>query len=194
MKKLAVVLALVVSGFVNSQDSLKYVFSSYTQSSIQFLKDINYNNYCSPEIRNAFETNSIDSLMVYRELSSDNLKRFHNQFNKYKIAAGNNYKKVKNVTYTMTFSDWLDTKENYNPIFNLFRNPNDYVANIILIKPNTTKYKAIEIVETCILDYNNKNVLIYSTNIFVQDINGFWDIITNSYSEGVLECAHCAGY
>ncbi len=58
MKKLVEVLVLAVSGFVNAQDALDYTFL-YNQFAMQFLKDVNYNNYCSPEIRNALKLYSL---------------------------------------------------------------------------------------------------------------------------------------
>ena len=191
MKKLAVVLAVVVSGFVNAQDSLKYTFI-YNQFAQQFLKDFNYNSYCSPEIRNAFETNIMDSLVELYEFTPADLKRFKTQFNNYKIAAGVDYKKVKSNAVLMTYGEWLDIKGNYNPVFNLSRHPDIYVVNTISVKSNTPKYKAIEIVESCYVDSNNK--LLYNTIIYTQDINGFWDVIEITYNTNVLDCAHCIAF
>ena len=193
MKKLAVVLAVVVSGFVNAQDSLKYTFI-YNQFAQQFLKDVNYNSYCSPAIRNAFETNIMDSLVELYEFTPSDLKRFKTQFNNYKIAAGVDYKKIKSDGVLMTYGEWLDIKGNYNPVFNLCRNPNVYIVNTISVKSNKPEYKAIELVEKCWVDYNNKNIMIFNTTIYTQDVNGFWDAIEITYNTNVLECAHCTAF
>ena len=193
MKKLAVVLVLAVSGIVNGQDSLKYTFS-YNQFAMQFLKDVNFNNYCSPEIRNAFETNIMDSLVELYEFTPSDLKRFKTQFNNYKIAAGVDYKKVKSDGVLMTYGEWLDIKGNYNPVFNLCRNPDVFVVNTISVKSNTPKYKAIEIVEKCWVDSNNKNIMQYNTVIYTQDVNGFWDVIEITYNTNVPDCTPCKAF
>jgi hypothetical protein len=195
MKKLAVVLALAVSGFVNGQEleSLRWAFIGYNQSSVKFLKDINYTEYCSAEIRNAIETNIMDSLITQFNISTNEVSSFKTQFNKYKIAKSFNYNKVKNITTSMRFSDWLDIKSNYNPLFNISRNSNLYVSNIVSIKTDTLKYKAIEIVEMYSIDYEHQQ-LIYVTNIFVQDINGKWDGIYSDYAEGEVDCSVCPSF
>lgn len=193
MKTLAVVLAVVVSGFVKGQDLLNYKFF-YTQSTAQFLKDVNYNNYCSPEIRNAFETNIMDSLTLYYEFTPADLKRFKTQFNNYKIAAGVDYKKVKSDGVLMTYGEWLDIKENYNPVLNLCRNPNVYVVNTISVKSNTPNFKEIEIVETRSIDSNDKNIVIYHVAIYTLDVNGVWDVVRSLYARDRVECYPCKAF
>lgn len=193
MKKLLLVLSLLINGFVFSQDSLKHVFLGYDYSTIKFLKDNNYNDYCSPESRYYIENDILDSLVKDYDIPLSEVINLKKQFIKYKSVTGINYKKIKETKPLMSYSEYLDSKVNYNPLFNLSRNSNIYVVNIIPIKSNNKKFKTIEIIEMYSIDIEN-NTLIFGTNIYTEGFNGVWDGVSSWYASGSVDCPVCITY
>ena len=189
MKKLAVVLAVVVSGFVNGQVNICRYVDSYDQCTKKLL-EVNNFTWCSADIRDAYETNNLSKLDY---LSPDDLILVDKIYKNFVLVHGNSVQPVRDLTPIISFNDYLDSKVNYDPTLDFVRFGDRQITAIIPIKSLMSKYKSMELVQMCTLDKKDLLVIIHVT-IFVQLLDNSWAIANDYMFDETLDCAQCATY
>ena len=190
MKKLAVALALVVSGFVNAQvENYRYVDGSYTQSIKKFLEVNNFTSWCSVYVRDAYETNDLTKL----ELDAKELLVVDKIYKNFINVHGKTIQPVRDLTSISSFNDYLDSKFNYDPFLNFARFGDRQITNIIPIKSLMPNYKSMELAQMYTIDHETQTVYIHVT-IFVQLLDNSWTAANDYMFDETLDCAQCATY
>ena len=189
MKKLAVVFAVVVNGFVNAQvENYRYV-DSYTQATKKFLEVNNFTSWCSADVRDAYETNDLAKL----ELDSNELLIVDKIYKNFITVHGKTVQPVRDLTPIISFNDYLDSKVNYDPFLNFARFGDRQISNIIPIKSSIPTYKSMELVQMYTIDHESQTVYIHVT-IFVQLLDNSWTSANDYMFDESLDCAQCSTY
>ena len=178
MKKLALVLVLVASGFINAQvENYRFVNYSYTRHQQKLLKENNFTSWCNPHIRDAYETNNFDYLNSF-DFSAEELLKFNKSYKNFVKVHGKTVQPVRDLTPIMSFNEYLDNKVNYDPIINIARGDRQITA-IVPIKSIIPRYLALELVQMIFICHEEKCVII-TTTIFGQLPDGMW-VVCNDY-------------
>jgi hypothetical protein len=184
MKKLAVVLALVLSGFVNSQvENYTIVNWSYLRYQQKLLKENNFTSWCNADIRDAYETNNFDYL---NQFSKKELLGFDKIYKNFIKVHGKTVQPVRDLSTMISYNDYLDGKINYEPILDLTRLGNKQITEIIPIKSLMPKYLILELVQMYVIDHEQKCVVIL-TSVFGQLQDGMWIVCDDYLIDETLE-------
>lgn len=181
MKKLFFIFAVALSTGVNAQPST-YAYM-LTDASRKFMDDNGFEWYCSPYVRYCVEMNDYSG---HTESDILLLKSLFKTFSQNNL---NEFKRISDTSYIMTYSEYLDSKSQYNPTLNISRMFNLRVKNITSVPSANSEYIMYELVEM----YNfSGNTMVIGIDIFALRLDGTWVGILPSYPE--LECEHCPSF